>query len=183
MKKKSFLLDIFQLDSLFICIYFLIISLTIYYFRSVFYHGGIYIILIALLPTLSFTNDDLLIRKHFINRNASQIKSDNAHFKKNKTKDWRIKGGYNQKNKYIFLFNRFLKNFISSTFIICTIISLVLLIMMGFSYLVDFINQIELPLIGTLSILKIIGLIFLASIISSIFFIIKERINRKKRKK
>ena len=180
MKKRNLFFTYFKSDSLITIIYFFIIILLTYYFRSFFSIVGIYVIIIALLPALSFTYDDLQIRKYFINRNNNQIRSDKAYFKKIKTKDWRVKEGYGQKNKYFFLLNKFLSNVIGSIFVIYIIILLVVSIIMGMYYLWDVITKVELPFIGNLSIWKIIGLIFLASIISSIFFTFKEKLNKKK---
>ena len=179
MKKRNLFFTYFKSDSLITIIYFFIIILLTYYFRSFFSIVGIYVIIIALLPALSFTYDDLQIRKYFINRNNNQIRSDKAYFKKIKTKDWRVKEGYGQKNKYFFLLNKFLSNVIGSIFVIYIIILLVVSIIMGMYYLWDVITKVELPFIGNLSIWKIIGLIFLASIISSIYFTFKEKLKNK----
>ena len=137
---KKPLLVFVESDNVFMFFSYLIVGSSFYYFRSFYLDVGIYIVLFALLPTLSYTHSDLSIRKHFISRTKSQIDFDQSYFKKSKKKEWRIKDGYSQKNINIFLINRFVRNLINWCLVICLLISLVLLIISGYNYLISFIN-------------------------------------------
>ena len=55
-------------------LYFAAIA-SMYYFKSFFLEAYSLIILIALLPSISFTKDDLSTRKYYLSRNSEQIKS------------------------------------------------------------------------------------------------------------
>ena len=124
-----------QQDKVFMFFWYLIVFISVLYYRSFYLDSFIYLILIATLPTLSYTFDsDLSVWKSLQNRTPEQIKAEKKYYNKYEG-DWRIKEGYDVKNKYIFLIIRFIKNLFTCLFIICTFISPVLLIIQIYNFI------------------------------------------------
>ena len=124
-----------QQDKVFMFFWYLIVFISILYYRSFYLDSFIYLILIATLPTLSLTFDsDISVWKSLQNRTPEQIKAEKKYYNKYEG-DWRIKEGYDVKNKYIFLIIRFIKNLFTCLFIICTFISPVLLIIQIYNFI------------------------------------------------
>jgi|TARA_B110000037_G_C17100478_1_gene497757 hypothetical protein len=124
-----------QQDKVFMFFWYLIVFISILYYRSFYLDSFIYLILIATLPTLSLTFDsDISVWKSLQNRTSEQIKAEKKYYNKYEG-DWRIKEGYDVKNKYIFLIIRFIKNLFTCLFIICTFISPVLLIIQIYNFI------------------------------------------------
>jgi len=124
-----------QQDKVFMFFWYLIVFISVLYYRSFYLDSFIYLILIATLPTLSFTFDsDISVWKSLQNRTPEQIKAEKKIYNKYGG-DWRIKEGYDIKNKYIFLIIRFIKNLFTCFVIICTFISPVLLIIQIYNFI------------------------------------------------
>ena len=124
-----------QQDKVFMFFWYLIVFISVLYYRSFYLDSFIYLILIATLPTLSYTFDsDLSVWKSLQNRTSEQIKAEKKMYNQYGG-DWRIKEGYDVKNKYIFLIIRFIKNLFTCLFIICTFISPVLLIIQIYNFI------------------------------------------------
>ena len=124
-----------QQDKVFMFFWFLIEFISVLYYRSFYLDSFIYLILIATLPTLSLTFDsDISVWKSLQNRTPEQIKAEKKYYNKYEG-DWRIKEGYDVKNKYIFLIIRFIKNLFTCLLIICTFISPVLLIIQIYNFI------------------------------------------------
>ena len=124
-----------QQDKVFMFFWYLIVFISVLYYRSFYLDTFIYLILIATLPTLSYTFDsDLSVWKSLQNRTSEQIKAEKKMYNQYEG-DWRIKEGYDVKNKYIFLIIRFIKNLFTCLFIICTFISPVLLIIQIYNFI------------------------------------------------
>ena len=124
-----------QQDKVFMFFWYLIVFISVLYYRSFYLDSFIYLILIATLPTLSLTFDsDISVWKSLQNRTSEQIKTEKKIFNPYGG-DWRIKEGYDVKNKYIFLIIRFIKNLFTCLLIICTFISPVLLIIQIYNFI------------------------------------------------
>ena len=124
-----------QQDKVFMFFWYLIVFISVLYYQSFYLDSFIYLILIATLPTLSLTFDsDISVWKSLQNRTSEQIKAEKKYYNKYEG-DWRIKEGYDVKNKYIFLIIRFIKNLFTCLFIICTFISPVLLIIQIYNFI------------------------------------------------
>ena len=124
-----------QQDKVFMFFWYLIVSISVLYYRSFYLDSLIYLILIATLPTLSYTFDsDLSVWKSLQNRTSEQIKAEKKIYNPYGG-DWRITEGYDVKNKYIFLIIRFIKNLFTCLLIICTFISPVLLIIQIYNFI------------------------------------------------
>ena len=124
-----------QEDKVFMFFWYLIVFISVLYYQSFYLDSFIYLILIATLPTLSYTFDsDLSVWKSLQNRTSEQIKAEKKYYNKYEG-DWRIKEGYDVKNKYIFLIIRFIKNLFNWLFILCTFISPVLLIIQIYNFI------------------------------------------------
>ena len=124
-----------QQDKVFMFFWYLIVFISVLYYRSFYLDSFIYLILIATLPTLSLTFDsDISVWKSLQNRTPEQIKAEKKYYNKYEG-DWRIKEGYDVKNKYIFLIIRFIKNLFTCLVIICTFISPVLLIIQIYNFI------------------------------------------------
>ena len=124
-----------QQDKIFMFFWYLIVFISVLYYQSFYLDSFIYLILIATLPTLSYTFDsDLSVWKSLQNRTSEQIKAEKKYYNKYEG-DWRIKEGYDVKNKYIFLIIRFIKNLFNWLFILCTFISPVLLIIQIYNFI------------------------------------------------
>ena len=124
-----------QQDKIFMFFWYLIVFISVLYYRSFYLDTFIYLILIATLPTLSYTFDsDLSVWKSLQNRTSEQIKAEKKMYNQYEG-DWRIKEGYDVKNKYIFLIIRFIKNLFTCLLIICTFISPVLLIIQIYNFI------------------------------------------------
>ena len=124
-----------QQDKVFMFFWYLIVFISVLYYRSFYLDSFIYLILIATLPTLSLTFDsDISVWKSLQNRTPEQIKAEKKYYNKYEG-DWRIKEGYDVKNKYIFLIIRFIKNLFTCLLIICTFISPVLLIIQIYNFI------------------------------------------------
>ena len=124
-----------QQDKIFMFFWYLIVFISVLYYRSFYLDTFIYLILIATLPTLSFTFDsDISVWKSLQNRTSEQIEAEKKIYNQYEG-DWRIKEGYGVKNKYIFLIIRFIKNLFFWLFIICTFISPVLLIIQIYNFI------------------------------------------------
>ena len=124
-----------QQDKVFMFFWYLIVFISVLYYRSFYLDSFIYLILIATLPTLSLTFDsDISVWKSLQNRTSEQIKTEKKIFNPYGG-DWRIKEGYDVKNKYIFLIIRFIKNLFTCLVIICTFISPVLLIIQIYNFI------------------------------------------------
>ena len=116
-----------QQDKVFMFFWYLIVFISVLYYRSFYLDSFIYLILIATLPTLSYTFDsDLSVWKSLQNRTSEQIEAVKKIYNQYEG-DRRIKEGYGVKNKYIFLIIRFIKNLLNWLFVLCTLISPVLL--------------------------------------------------------
>lgn len=124
-----------QQDKVFMFFWYLIVFISVLYYRSFYLDTFIYLILIATLPTLSYTFDsDLSVWKSLQNRTSEQIKAEKKMYNQYEG-DWRIKEGYDVKNKYIFLITRFIKNLLNWLFVLCTLISPVLLIIQIYNFI------------------------------------------------
>jgi len=124
-----------QQDKVLIFFWYLIVFISVLYYRSFYLDTFIYLILIATLPTLSYTFDsDLSVWKSLQNRTSEQIKAEKKMYNQYGS-DWRIKEGYDVKNKYIFLIIRFIKNLLNWLFVLCTFISPVLLIIQIYNFI------------------------------------------------
>ena len=124
-----------QQDKIFMFFWYLIVFISVLYYRSFYLDTFIYLILIATLPTLSYTFDsDLSVWKSLQNRTSEQIKAEKKMYNQYEG-DWRIKEGYGVKNKYIFLIIRFIKNLLNWLFVLCTLISPVLLIIQIYNFI------------------------------------------------
>ena len=124
-----------QQDKVFMFFWYLIVFISVLYYQSFYLDSFIYLILIATLPTLSLTFDsDISVWKSLQNRTSEQIKTEKKIFNPYGG-DWRIKEGYDVKNKYIFLIIRFIKNLFTCLLIICTFISPVLLIIQIYNFI------------------------------------------------
>ena len=124
-----------QQDKIFMFFWYLIVFISVLYYRSFYLDSFIYLILIATLPTLSYTFDsDLSVWKSLQNRTSEQIKAEKKMYNQYEG-DWRIKEGYDVKNKYIFLIIRFIKNLLNWLFVLCTFISPVLLIIQIYNFI------------------------------------------------
>ena len=124
-----------QQDKVFMFFWYLIVFISVLYYRSFYLDTFIYLILIATLPTLSYTFDsDLSVWKSLQNRTSEQIKAEKKMYNQYEG-DWRIKEGYDVKNKYIFLIIRFIKNLLNWLFVLCTLISPVLLIIQIYNFI------------------------------------------------
>ena len=124
-----------QQDKVFMFFWYLIVFISVLYYRSFYLDSFIYLILIATLPTLSLTFDsDISVWKSLQNRTSEQIKTEKKIYNKYEG-DWRIKEGYDVKNKYIFLIIRFIKNLLNWLFVLCTLISPVLLIIQIYNFI------------------------------------------------
>jgi len=124
-----------QQDKVFMFFWYLIVFISVLYYQSFYLDSFIYLILIATLPTLSLTFDsDISVWKSLQNRTPEQIKAEKKYYNKYEG-DWRIKEGYDVKNKYIFLIIRFIKNLFTCLVIICTFISPVLLIIQIYNFI------------------------------------------------
>lgn len=124
-----------QQDKVLIFFWYLIVFISVLYYRSFYLDTFIYLILIATLPTLSYTFDsDLSVWKSLQNRTSEQIKAEKKMYNQYGG-DWRIKEGYDEKNKYIFLITRFIKNLLNWLFVLCTFISPVLLIIQIYNFI------------------------------------------------
>ena len=124
-----------QQDKIFMFFWYLIVFISVLYYQSFYLDSFIYLILIATLPTLSYTFDsDLSVWKSLQNRTSEQIKAEKKIYNPYGG-DWRIKEGYDVKNKYIFLIIRFIKNLFTCLVIICTFISPVLLIIQIYNFI------------------------------------------------
>ena len=124
-----------QQDKVLIFFWYLIVFISVLYYRSFYLDTFIYLILIATLPTLSYTFDsDLSVWKSLQNRTSEQIKAEKKMYNQYEG-DWRIKEGYDVKNKYIFLITRFIKNLLNWLFVLCTLISPVLLIIQIYNFI------------------------------------------------
>ena len=124
-----------QQDKIFMFFWYLIVFISVLYYQSFYLDSFIYLILIATLPTLSLTFDsDISVWKSLQNRTSEQIKAEKKIYNPYGG-DWRIKEGYDVKNKYIFLIIRFIKNLFTCLFIICTFISPVLLIIQIYNFI------------------------------------------------
>ena len=124
-----------QQDKIFMFFWYLIVFISVLYYQSFYLDSFIYLILIATLPTLSYTFDsDLSVWKSLQNRTSEQIKAEKKIYNQYEG-DWRIKEGYDVKNKYIFLIIRFIKNLFFWLFILCTFISPVLLIIQIYNFI------------------------------------------------
>jgi len=124
-----------QQDKIFMFFWYLIVFISVLYYRSFYLDTFIYLILIATLPTLSYTFDsDLSVWKSLQNRTSEQIEAEKKIYNKYEG-DWRIKEGYDVKNKYIFLITRFIKNLLNWLFVLCTLISPVLLIIQIYNFI------------------------------------------------
>ena len=124
-----------QQDKVFMFFWYLIVSISVLYYRSFYLDSLIYLILIATLPTLSYTFDsDLSVWKSLQNRTSEQIKAEKKIYNPYGG-DWRITEGYDVKNKYIFLIIRFIKNLLNWLFVLCTFISPVLLIIQIYNFI------------------------------------------------
>ena len=124
-----------QQDKIFMFFWYLIVFISVLYYQSFYLDSFIYLILIATLPTLSLTFDsDISVWKSLQNRTPEQIKAEKKYYNKYEG-DWRIKEGYDVKNKYIFLIIRFIKNLFTCLLIICTFISPVLLIIQIYNFI------------------------------------------------
>ena len=124
-----------QQDKVFMFFWYLIVFISVLYYRSFYLDSFIYLILIATLPTLSFTFDsDISVWKSLQNRTSEQIKAEKKMYNQYEG-DWRIKEGYDVKNKYIFLIIRFIKNLLNWLFVLCTLISPVLLIIQIYNFI------------------------------------------------
>ena len=124
-----------QQDKIFMFFWYLIVFISVLYYQSFYLDSFIYLILIATLPTLSLTFDsDISVWKSLQNRTPEQIKAEKKYYNKYEG-DWRIKEGYDVKNKYIFLIIRFIKNLFTCLVIICTFISPVLLIIQIYNFI------------------------------------------------
>ena len=124
-----------QQDKVFMFFWYLIVFISVLYYQSFYLDSFIYLILIATLPTLSLTFDsDISVWKSLQNRTSEQIKAEKKMYNQYGG-DWRIKEGYDVKNKYIFLIIRFIKNLFTCLVIICTFISPVLLIIQIYNFI------------------------------------------------
>ena len=124
-----------QQDKIFMFFWYLIVFISVLYYRSFYLDTFIYLILIATLPTLSYTFDsDLSVWKSLQNRTSEQIEAEKKIYNQYEG-DWRIKEGYGVKNKYIFLIIRFIKNLLNWLFVLCTLISPVLLIIQIYNFI------------------------------------------------
>ena len=124
-----------QQDKIFMFFWYLIVFISVLYYQSFYLDSFIYLILIATLPTLSLTFDsDISVWKSLQNRTPEQIKAEKKYYNKYEG-DWRIKEGYDVKNKYIFLITRFIKNLLNWLFVLCTFISPVLLIIQIYNFI------------------------------------------------
>ena len=124
-----------QQDKVFMFFWYLIVFISVLYYRSFYLDSFIYLILIATLPTLSYTFDsDLSVWKSLQNRTSEQIEAEKKIYNQYEG-DWRIKEGYGVKNKYIFLIIRFIKNLLNWLFVLCTLISPVLLIIQIYNFI------------------------------------------------
>ena len=124
-----------QEDKVFMFFWYLIVFISVLYYQSFYLDSFIYLILIATLPTLSYTFDsDLSVWKSLQNRTSEQIEAEKKICNQYEG-DWRIKEGYDVKNKYIFLITRFIKNLFNWLFILCTFISPVLLIIQIYNFI------------------------------------------------
>ena len=124
-----------QQDKIFMFFWYLIVFISVLYYRSFYLDTFIYLILIATLPTLSYTFDsDLSVWKSLQNRTSEQIEAEKKIYNQYEG-DWRIKEGYGVKNKYIFLMIRFIKNLLNWLFVLCTLISPVLLIIQIYNFI------------------------------------------------
>ena len=124
-----------QQDKIFMFFWYLIVFISVLYYRSFYLDTFIYLILIATLPTLSYTFDsDLSVWKSLQNRTSEQIEAEKKIYNQYEG-DWRIKEGYDVKNKYIFLITRFIKNLLNWLFVLCTFISPVLLIIQIYNFI------------------------------------------------
>ena len=124
-----------QQDKIFMFFWYLIVFISVLYYRSFYLDTFIYLILIATLPTLSYTFDsDLSVWKSLQNRTSEQIEAEKKIYNQYEG-DWRIKEGYGVKNKYIFLIIRFIKNLLNWLFVLCTFISPVLLIIQIYNFI------------------------------------------------
>jgi hypothetical protein len=178
-KKRKFSLLNWQIKFLF---YFVAIA-SMYYFKSFFLGAYSLIILIALLPSISFTKDDLTTRKYYLSRNSDQIKREKLMFKKQKIKDWRIAEGFGQKNIYFFLIITFIKNFVSWFVTIYFILAMCFVILGSFISLNNILGRLNAPYFGSLSILKIIGILVLVSMLSGSIVIISEWLKKNRNNK
>jgi len=125
----------YQQDKLLIFFWYLIVFISVLYYRSFYLDTLIYLILIATLPTLSYTFDsDLSVWESLQNRTSKQIKAEKKLYNRYGG-DWRIKEGYDEKNKYIFLIKRFIKNLLNWLFVLCTLISPILLIIQIYNFI------------------------------------------------
>ena len=112
-----------QQDKVFMFFWYLIVFISVLYYQSFYLDSFIYLILIATLPTLSYTFDsDLSVWKSLQNRTSEQIKAEKKMYNQYGG-DWITKEGYDEKNKYIFLITRFIKNLLNWLFVLCTFIS------------------------------------------------------------
>ena len=124
-----------QQDKIFMFFWYLIVFISVLYYQSFYLDSFIYLILIATLPTLSLTFDsDISVWKSLQNRTSEQIKAEKKMYNQYGG-DWRIKEGYDEKNKYIFLITRFIKNLLNWLFVLCTFISPVLLIIQIYNFI------------------------------------------------
>ena len=124
-----------QQDKIFMFFWYLIVFISVVYYQSFYLDSFIYLILIATLPTLSYTFDsDLSVWKSLQNRTSEQIEAEKKIYNQYEG-DWRIKEGYDVKNKYIFLIIRFIKNLLNWLFVLCTLISPVLLIIQIYNFI------------------------------------------------
>lgn len=106
------------------CIY-LLIFISIYFFRSFYFDikGLLIVFGIAALPTLSFTKSDLDAWNYYHSRTPKRIKLEKKLFGK---LDSRKEEGFNEKNKYFFLLKRFVYNLLLWSIIICGLLSMLL---------------------------------------------------------
>ena len=124
-----------QQDKVLIFFWYLIVFISVLYYRSFYLDTFIYLILIATLPTLSYTFDsDLSVWKSLQNRTSEQIKAEKKMYNQYGG-DWITKEGYDEKNKYIFLITRFIKNLLNWLFVLCTFISPILLIIQIYNFI------------------------------------------------
>ena len=103
-----------------------LIFISIYFFRSFYFsiNGLLIIFGLAVLPTLSFTKDDLYVWNDYHNRSQKRIKLEKKLFGR---LDWRKVEGYNEKNMYIFLIKKFFINLFIWSIIFCAFLSILLI--------------------------------------------------------
>ena len=113
-------------DKIIIYSVYSLIFISIYFFRSFYFDikGILIIFVLAILPTLSFTKDDLYVWNDYHNRTQKRVKLEKKLFGK---LDWRKEEGYNEKNKYIFLIKRFVINLFYWSIVFCALLSILLI--------------------------------------------------------